>query len=74
MNNRELLEQANQRVVYMNKLMGEIEVCDDIIAVAKDGDIAFYNSRIGTTFITRVLSPEKLQELKEVTWLLWMKR
>lgn len=60
-----LLEQANQRVIEINKLMGEVEGFEDIINAGREAEIAFADKGAGTTYIT-VLSPEKMQELKEI--------
>lgn len=65
LNSKELLEQANQRVVTINKLMGEIEGFDGIMSAGSNGVIAFYTMGIGTTYIDGVLSQDKMQELKE---------
>lgn len=63
-----LLEQANQRVIEINKLMGEVEGFEDIINAGREAEIAFADKGAGTTYIT-VLSPEKMQELKEIVML-----
>ena len=63
MNSKELLEQANSHVVIINKLMGEVEEFEGVVSEAKIGDVCFYVEGHGTTFI-RVLSPEKMQEIK----------
>lgn len=65
LNSKELLEQANQRVVTINKLMGEIESFDGIMSAGRDGEVAFYTKGTGTTYIDGVLSQDKMQELKE---------
>lgn len=65
MNSKELLEQANQRVVTMNKVMRELEDFEGVVGAAqeKDSEIAFYEYGIGTTSL-RVLSDDMKQELK----------
>lgn len=61
---KNLLEQASQRVIEINKTMSEIEKFEDIINAGQDAEIAFAD-KVNTTYIT-VLSPEKMQELKEM--------
>lgn len=61
---KNLLEQASQRVIEINKTMSEIEKFEDIINAGQDAEIAFAD-KVNTTYIT-VLSPEKMKELKEM--------
>ncbi|HBY71600.1 MAG TPA: hypothetical protein DEG06_05095, partial [Lachnospiraceae bacterium] len=58
-----LLEQASQRVIEINKAMSEIEKFEDIISAGRDAEIAFADK--GNTKYITVLSPEKMQELKD---------
>lgn len=67
MNSNELLSRANQRVVDINKIMGEIEDFDGISYAAQqqESEVAFYENGVGTTFL-KVLSDEKKLELKAI--------
>ncbi|MDF2608891.1 MAG: hypothetical protein K0R92_365 [Lachnospiraceae bacterium] len=59
-----LLEQWNEHIVRGNQLSRELEDIESILEKSKDADICFTSGSNGSIFI-RVLSPEKMQELKE---------
>lgn len=59
---RSLLEKANETVIKINKLMGEIEDFESIISKGRESEIAFANN--GSTAYITVLTPEKMQDLK----------
>lgn len=66
LNSKELLEQANQRVVTINKIMGEIEDFEGILSAGRTAELSFTEKGIETTYISGVLSAEKMQELKDI--------
>lgn len=59
-----LLEQWNEHIVRGNQLSRELEDIEDILEKSKGADICFSSGANGSVFI-RVLSPEKMQELRE---------
>jgi len=59
-----LLEQWNEHIIRGNQLSRELEDIEDIIEKSKGADICFSSGANGAVFI-RVLSPEKMQELRE---------
>jgi DNA invertase Pin-like site-specific DNA recombinase len=59
-----LLELWNEHIVRGNRLSRELEEIEDLISKAKESDICFSSGNNGAIFI-RVLSSEKMQELKE---------
>lgn len=61
---RSLLEKANETVIKINKLMGEIEDFESIISKGRESEIAFANN--GSTAYITVLTPEKMQDLKGI--------
>lgn len=65
MNN--LLDQWNEHIVRGNKLSRELEDFEGIMHVADmaDSKIAI-SGGVGTTFIDRVLSPEKMADIKRI--------
>ncbi|MDF2907971.1 MAG: hypothetical protein K0R34_3292 [Herbinix sp.] len=65
MNSKELLEQAEIRVKRINELSDGVGAAEDILAMLGEGEVCFFTSGIGTTHLTPVLSPEKLQKLRE---------
>ena len=65
MNSKELLEQAEIRVKRINELSDDVGAAEDILAMLSDGEVCFFTSGIGTTHLTPVLSPDKLQKLRE---------
>lgn len=65
MNSKELLEQAEIRVKRINELSDDVGAAEDILAMLGDGEVCFFTSGIGTTHLTPVLSPDKLQKLRE---------
>jgi hypothetical protein len=62
MNN--LLDQWNEHIIKGNHLSRELEVIEDLIEKSKGEDICFTSRPNGATYIT-ILSPEKMQELRE---------
>jgi hypothetical protein len=65
MNSKELLEQAEIRVKRINELSDGVGAAEDVLAMLGEGEVCFFTSGIGTTHLTPVLSPEKLQKLRE---------
>ena len=59
-----LLEQWNDHIIKGNQLSRELEDIESIIGAAQDAEVAFYKPGAGSTSFIRVLSPEKMQELK----------
>lgn len=59
-----ILEQANQKVVEINRLMKEVENYEGIIEGVKNAKVCFSESKIGTTWLDSVLSPEQMDGLK----------
>ncbi|MDF2538870.1 MAG: hypothetical protein K0S76_1891 [Herbinix sp.] len=64
MNN--LLEQWNEHIIRGNQLSRELEDIEDLLAKSYTSDICFTASDTEKLFI-RVLSPEKMKELKDKT-------
>lgn len=62
-----LLEQANSHVVEVNKLMGDVEMVENIINAVKEPNlvISFTQRGVGTTYIDDTLTEEELRSLKE---------
>lgn len=59
-----LLEQWNDHIIRGNQLSRELENIEALIEKSKGEDICFTSKPSGATYIS-VLSPEKLQELRE---------
>lgn len=59
-----LIDQWNEHIVRGNQLSRELEDIEDILEKSKGADICFSSGTTGAVFI-RVLSPEKMQELRE---------
>ncbi len=59
-----LLEQWNEYIIRGNQLSRELEDIEDLMDKAREADICFSSGNNGAIFI-RVLSPEKMKELKE---------
>ncbi len=59
-----LLDQWNEHIVRGNQLSRELEDIEDLLLKASEANICFSSGSNGAIFI-RVLSPEKMQELKE---------
>lgn len=59
-----LLEQWNEHIIRGNQLSRELEDIEDILEKSKGADICFSSGTTGAVFI-RVLSQEKMQELRE---------
>lgn len=68
----DLLNQWNEHIIRGNQLSRELEDIGDLLEKAKEADICFSSGSNGATFI-RVLSPEKMQELKESALIAVMK-
>lgn len=64
-----LLEQWNEHIIKGNQLSRELEDFEGIMHVGDmpDSKIALFGGA-GTTFVDRVLSPEKMSELKRALW------
>ena len=65
MNSKELVEQAEIRVKRINELSDSVGAAEDVLAMISEGEVCFFTSGIGTTHLTPVLSPEKMQKLRE---------
>jgi DNA-binding transcriptional regulator YiaG len=59
-----LLDQWNEHIIRGNLLSRELEDIEDILEKSKGADICFSSGTNGSVFI-KVLSPEKMQELRE---------
>lgn len=59
-----LLNQWNDHIIRGNQLSRELEDIEDILEKSKGADICFTSGTNGSVFI-KVLSPDKMQELKE---------
>lgn len=58
-----LLDKWNDHIIKGNQLSRELENIEELLEKAKEADICFSSGSNGAIFI-RVLSPEKMQELK----------
>jgi transposase-like protein len=65
MNSKELLEQATAKVEKINDLSSNVINAESVLAVIGDGKVCFFTIGIGTTHLTSVLTPEKLEKLRE---------
>lgn len=72
---KNLLEQANEHVVKVNKLIGQVEEFDNILGEAnREGSkVCIHSVGIGTTFVDIVLNPNIMDGLK-VTLLEFIER
>lgn len=59
-----LLDKWNDHIIKGNQLSRELENIEELLEKTKEADICFSSGSNGAIFI-RVLSPEKMQELKE---------
>lgn len=59
-----LVDQWNDHIIKGNQLSRELENIEELLEKARESDICFSSGSNGATFI-RVLTPEKMQELKE---------
>ncbi len=59
-----LVDQWNDHIIKGNQLSRELENIEELLEKAREADICFSSGSNGAIFI-RVLSPEKMQELKE---------
>lgn len=62
---QDLIAQANEHVVKVNKLCKELEDMEVVVEVAEDSEVALYQQGAGTTYLTTVLSPETMDGLKQ---------
>lgn len=60
-----LLDKWNDHIIKSNQLSRELENIESIIEAAQEAEIAFYEPGVCTTSFIRVLTPEKMQELKD---------
>ncbi len=60
-----LLDKWNDHIIKGNQLSRELENIESIIEAAQEAEIAFYEPGVCTTSFIRVLTPEKMQELKD---------
>lgn len=63
---KNLLEQANEHVVKVNRLIGQVEDFDNILeqVTKEDSKVCVYSKEIGTTFVDLVLNHNIMDGLK----------
>ncbi|MDF2610060.1 MAG: hypothetical protein K0R92_1534 [Lachnospiraceae bacterium] len=65
MDTKTLLEQANERVKNINRIMGELEDFEAVLSVTGASKVALHSNG-GTTFIDTVLSQDDMIDLQDM--------